>query len=169
MTLGEFTEPRLLVPRLLSDRQKDVIAELAKRLESAKRIEHAAGFAQALMAHESLAAAVLDGVAFPHARGRAVKELSFAIGLSQEGVRWGGERGQLIHTLVLFAVPLSEGQRYLSLVLAFASFLKDDRAFSALRCCVQPEEMLGVLKQVRVARVGQNPATGKVVPAGLGK
>lgn len=166
MTLAQFTEPKLLVPRLLSERQEDVIVELAKRLQSAERIENAGGFAQALMAQESLAAAVLGDVAFPHARGRAVKKLSFALGLSQPGIRWGLGRSPVVHTVALFAVPLSEGQTYLSLVVAFSSFMKDETAFSGLRRCVRPEAMLSVLDRVRVARTGHNPADGNVAPVG---
>jgi mannitol/fructose-specific phosphotransferase system IIA component (Ntr-type) len=157
MTLAQFTEPKLLVPRLLSERQEDVIVELAKRLESAERIANAGRFAQSLMACESLAVAVLDGVAFPHARGGAVKKLSFALGLSQPCIRWGRGRSPVVHTVALFAVPLSEGQTYLSLVMAFSSFMKDEPAFSALRRYVRPEAMLNVLEQVRVVRMGTTP------------
>jgi len=49
---------------------------------------------------------------------------------------------------------LSEGQHCLSLVLTMSSFLKDEMAFSALRRCSQPEEMLTVLNHVRGVRTG---------------
>ena len=51
-------------------------------------------------------------------------------------------------------MPLTEGQRYLSLVLTMSSFLKDEMAFSALRRCSQPEEMLTVLNHVRCVLTG---------------
>src|SRR6266705_2452859 len=139
MTLGQFTEPRLLVPRLLSDRQHGVIIELSKRLESAERIEDAGAFAQAVMVHESLVSAVFDGVALPSARGRAVKRLSFALGLAPQDIRWGNSNAPHVHTVFLFAVPLSEAQHYLSLVLTISSFTRDEMAYSALRQCMQPE------------------------------
>lgn len=94
-------------------------------------------------------ATVFDEVAFPLARGPAVKELSFAIGLSQTGICWGAGKAPTVHTIVLFAVPLPMEQSYLSLVLTFASFSRDKMAFSALRQCAQPEEMLNVLTRVR--------------------
>jgi hypothetical protein len=34
MTLAQFTGPKLLIPRLLSDRQEGAIQELTKRLEA---------------------------------------------------------------------------------------------------------------------------------------
>lgn len=154
MNLAQFTEAKLLVPRLLSIHREGAIIELSKRLESAGRIGNADSFVDAVLEHEALASALFDGVAFALARGRAVKELSFALGLAPQPIRWGlGSSAPIVHMVILFAVPLSEGQRYLSLMLTFSSFLKDEMAFSALRRCVQPEEMLTVLNHVRVVRV----------------
>lgn len=154
MNLGQFTEPRLLVPRLLSEWHDGVISELSQRLESTRRIGDANGFTHAVLDHESVASAVFDGVAFPLARGLAVNKLSFALGLSPQGVRWGNSKGAVVRAVVLFAVPLTDGQRYLSLMLTFSSFLKDEMAFSALRRSAQPEEMWTVLKHVRCVRTG---------------
>lgn len=166
MTLAHFTEPRLLVPRLLSERQEDVIFELAKRLQCAERILNAGRFTQALMAAESLPVAVLDSIAFPHLRGGAVKKLSLAIGLSQPGIRWGRGRSPIVHMVALFTVPLSEEQTYLSLVVAFSSFIKDESAFSELRQCVRCEAMSSVLERVHVMHLERHPANGNVATAG---
>jgi mannitol/fructose-specific phosphotransferase system IIA component (Ntr-type) len=152
MTLAQFTEPRLLVPRLRSEWRESAIAELSQCLEHAGRVENATAFTHAVLDHESLVSAVFDEVAFPLARGKGVKELSFALGLSQQGVRWGTGTAPVVHAVVLFAVPRTEEPRYLSLVLTFSSFLKDEMAFSALRRCTQPEEMLTVLKHVHRVR-----------------
>jgi mannitol/fructose-specific phosphotransferase system IIA component (Ntr-type) len=158
MNLGQFTEPRLLVPQLLSEWRDSVIFELSQRLERAQRIENATTFTHAVLDHESLASSVFDEGAFPLARDRAVKEMSFALGLSRQGVRWGTGRTPVVQTVVLFAVPLTEGQRYLSLILTMSSFLKDEMAFSALRRCTQPEEMLTVLNHVCCMRMGPGAA-----------
>lgn len=153
MTLAQFTEPKLLVPHLLSEQRDPAIAELSQRLENARRIEDASAFANSVMEHEALASAVFDGVAFPLARGRAVKALSFCVGLSERGLRWGAGKGPAVHTVVLFAVPLAEGEAYFSLVLSFSNFQKDAMALAALRRCAQPEEMFAILNDVRVVRV----------------
>jgi mannitol/fructose-specific phosphotransferase system IIA component (Ntr-type) len=158
MNLGQFTEPRLLVPQLLSEWRDSAIFELSQRLEGAQRIENTVAFTHAVLDHESLASSAFDRIAFPLARGRAVKELSFALGLSQQGVRWGTRRTPVVQTVILFAVPLTEGQRFLSLVLTMSSFLKNEMAFSALRRCLQPEEMLTVLNHVCCVRIGSGAA-----------
>ena len=154
MNLGQFTEAKLLVPRLLSEWRDSAISELSLCLEGAQRIESASTFTRAVLDHEALVSAVFDEAALPLARGRTVRELSFALGLSPQGVRWGTSKTPLIHTVILFAVPLSEDQRYLSLLSTMSSFLKDEVAFSALRHCLQPEEMLTVLNHVHCVRTG---------------
>lgn len=154
MNLGKFTEPKLLVPRLLSGCRDSAITELSSRLENTRRIENATAFTQAVLDHESLVSTICNHVAFPLARGRAVKELSFAVGFSQPGIRWGTGKTPQVHAVVLFAVPLLEGHRYLSLVLTFSSLLRDEMAFTALRRSSQPEEMLTVLNHVRCVRMG---------------
>jgi mannitol/fructose-specific phosphotransferase system IIA component (Ntr-type) len=158
VNLGQFTEPRLLVPHFLSEWRDTAISELSQRLESSGRVEDASLFTRAVLDHESLVSAVFDEVAFPLARSKAVKELSFALGLSQQGIGWGVGRTPVVHAVILLAVPLLEGQRYLSLVLTVFSFLKDEMAFSALRRCTQPEEMWTVLNHVRCVRTGTGTA-----------
>lgn len=62
MTPAQFTEPKLLAPRLLSQHREGAIIELSKKLESAGRIENADSFVDAALDHESVASAVFDGV-----------------------------------------------------------------------------------------------------------
>jgi mannitol/fructose-specific phosphotransferase system IIA component (Ntr-type) len=156
LNLDRFTESRLLLPRLTSEWRDSAISELSQRLESAQRIENATAFTHAVLDRESLS--VFDDVAFPLARARTVRELSFTVGLSPQGVRWGIGRTALVHVVILLAVPWNEGQRYLSLLLTMFNFLHNEVAFSALRRCSQPEEMLTVLSRVRCLRTGPGGA-----------
>jgi len=154
MTLGQFTESRLLVPALVSEWRDSAIYELSQRLENAHRIDNATAFTHAVLDHESKGSGVFDDVAFPLAGGQNVKELSFALGLSEHGVRWGTARTPIVHTVILFAVTLAEEERYLSLLMMISSFLKDEVAFSALRRCSQAEEMWTILNRVSCVRKG---------------
>lgn len=146
MTLADFTEPKLLVPRLLSANQNGAIMELSKRLHRAGRIEDAEAFCQAVLERESLLHPVVEqGLAFPHARGRAVHRLSFAVGLSAAGIRWDSAKGMIVHAVVLLAVPLSEAQIYLALLGTLSRFTQDETAFASFKQSAQPEKMLAIL------------------------
>jgi len=79
---------------------------------------------------------------------------SFAIGLSEQGIRWGIGKAPTIHAVILFAVPPSAEQAYVSLIVTFAKFLNDEGAFHALRQCAEPGEVLALLKHVQLVRTG---------------
>jgi len=146
-TLGDFTAPTLLVPRLMAGHHEMAVAELARRLESAGRIIDGRAFVDAVLTHDELVPTVFDGVAFPLARSQSVKELSFAAGLAPRPMHWGATREPLVDTIILIALPEREGAQYLSLIPMFSSFLKDPAGLAALRRCVQPEEMLEVFER----------------------
>ncbi len=86
--------------------REDAIIELSQRLKLGERIEYTNAFVNVVLEHEAAASAVFDSVAFPVGRGRAVKELSFAAGLSQECIRWGVGPSPVVRTVILLALPL---------------------------------------------------------------
>lgn len=161
MTLGQFTEPRLLIPRLLSERSDGAIRELAKRLETTGRIGNAPAFLEAVLRREEELPTYIEGVAVPHARGGAVTELSIAIGLSGPGIPWDRENRCVAKAVFLFAVPLSEAQTYLALLGGLSSLIHDEIAYTALRRATQPEAMLQVLQAVRLVRMAARPCAAR--------
>jgi fructose PTS system EIIA component len=156
LTLGQFTEPRLLVPRLLSTGQENVIQELAKHLEAAGRIANASAFTEAVAGRElDLPTFVGDSVAVPHGRGAAIRVLSLAVGLSAHGIPWGRDRRLVARVIFLFAIPLAESPTYLALLSGLSALLQDNAAFEALQTATQPEHLLRALNGVRLIRMGR--------------
>jgi mannitol/fructose-specific phosphotransferase system IIA component (Ntr-type) len=149
MDLGQFTETRLLVPRLLSDRQASALRELTKRLEVTGRIDSADAFYGAVLRREELVPTMVgNGLVFPHARGEAVRSFSVAIGLSSSGIPWGDKRQFLARAVILFAVPLSDSPLYLRALSAVSGFFMDPTAYSTFEECSQPEQMLEILRTI---------------------
>jgi mannitol/fructose-specific phosphotransferase system IIA component (Ntr-type) len=153
MTLGQFTESKLLLPRLLSDRQDAAIEELTERLEATHRIQNAPAFLEAVRQRETEIPTFLDCIAVPHVRGGAVQQLSLAVGLSATGIPWGRDNRRVARAVFLFAVPWAEAQTYLSLLSGLSRLVQDKMAFAALRRATQPEDMLSVLDAIRPARL----------------
>jgi mannitol/fructose-specific phosphotransferase system IIA component (Ntr-type) len=158
MTIGQFTEPKLLIPCLLSDRQDGAIQELTKRLEATGRIENSPGFLEAVLKRETEMPTFIEGVAVPHVRGGAVQKLSVAVGLSATGIPWGLDKRRVAHAVFLFAVPLTEAQTYLSLLSGLSSLIQDEVSFTALKRATQPEEMQSVLNTLRLVRRTVHPS-----------
>jgi mannitol/fructose-specific phosphotransferase system IIA component (Ntr-type) len=153
MTLADFTGPILLIPELLNERRESAIAELSARLMEAGRIQNARVFTRAALEHESLASTVFDQVAFSLARGCSATELSFAIGLSEFGIRWGSPKAVPVFVVVLFAVPDAAGNAYLSLLTTFSSLLKDKSLFPMLRHAKHSKDMFNVLSRTTCPEV----------------
>jgi len=146
MRLSQLTEPRLLIPRLLSDGWEGSIREMAARLANAGRIGNAAGFVAAVLERESkVPTFAAPGLAFPHARGQAVRTLSLAVGLSRQGLVWCRDRKAIAKVVFLLAVPLGDAEPYLQVLSALARLAQNQAAFSALTRCNRPEQMLQVL------------------------
>jgi mannitol/fructose-specific phosphotransferase system IIA component (Ntr-type) len=152
MTLGQFTEQGLLIPRLRGDRQEDVLRELAERLEVSGRLVDPSGFIEAVLKREGDAPTFIgNGLAIPHVREAGSHQLSFAAGLSRDGVPWGPN----IATVVcLFAVPSRDDGSYLWVIASLGKFIFDKKAFSVFRDAKHPEDMLDVLNKVEVRGAG---------------
>lgn len=148
-SLAHYTEPALLVPTLSAAHHEAALVELSRQLERAGRIDHADGFVNIVLAHDELAPAVFDGVAFALGRGPMVRELSFAIGLAPQSFHWGNPNMPLVDTVVLIAAPLSDGTGYLAIVPAFCKLLGDRAVFSQLCQSTESEQMLDILRQFR--------------------
>jgi mannitol/fructose-specific phosphotransferase system IIA component (Ntr-type) len=145
----DISEPRILVPRLLSDDQPRVVQELSRRLEATGRIDTAAAFTAAVLDREALCPTLLEGgMAIPHARGGAVRRLSLAIGRSVHGLRWGEDRRHAVDLVFLCAVPLTDVDRYLRLIAGLSRFLRQDENVQRFRAAAQPEAMASLVAEM---------------------
>lgn len=155
MTLADLTEPKLLVPRMLSHQQAGAIQELTRRLEAAGRIGNAAGFAEAILKRESELPTFLEpGIALPHARGAAVRAISLAVGQSPAGIPWGPER-RPVYLFFLFAIPVAEIQGYLAALSAVSQLLNAPDVLEEFKSARQPEAMWRALQRVGLSDVSQ--------------
>jgi mannitol/fructose-specific phosphotransferase system IIA component (Ntr-type) len=145
-TLGDFTEPRLLVPHLLGADQASAIHELAHRLQQAGRIPDSLGFFQAVLHRDYLTSSVAEnGVAFPHARGRDLPGLSFALGLSDGGVRW--HNGASVRVIFLLAVPVADSRLYLNIMAELTRFTRSEHRLKTLLASAEPRDIWQLLKR----------------------
>lgn len=160
MTLGQFTEPTLLIPCLFSSGQEGVIQELVRQLEVTGRVDNARVYSEALLHREAdLPTFVGQNVAVPHLRAGALKQISLAVGMSQTGIPWGRFQSRIAKVVFLVAVPLKEAATYISLLSGLSRLIHDDTVFNAFRRVTQPEQMLSVLNGVRLVERTIAPAS----------
>ena len=85
------------------------------------------------------------GVAFPHARTSAVKQIVMAVGRSREGVTFAGSPDGPVHFFFVIATPPNQVPQYLSVVGRLARLLRSEGVREQLLTAATAEEVRGVL------------------------
>lgn len=150
-TLADFTSPRLIVPHLRGGDAASAIQELSQAMVLNKRVPDLLAFYHAALNQECLVGSRLQpGIAFPHARLSALKGLSFALGRSDQPLRWIGKNLQAIRLVFLIAVPATDSTEYLSLLSGLARLGRQDRLVEQLYRAPGTFEFIEVLKQIEL-------------------
>ena len=147
MALADFTSPGLIIPHLRGLEAASVIQELSHVLQQEKRIPDLLPFYQAALNREFMASTDMEaGIAFPHARLPALKELTFAYGHSDQPLAWGAKAS--VRLVFLMAVPATDSTQYLLLVSGLARLAKDSRLVEKLHATRDAAQIFGLLRQV---------------------
>ena len=113
--VSRFSAEELMVVGLGKTDRVGAIETLARGMEKGGFIKNSDSLISAAMDRESvLSTAVGDGLAFPHVRGVEGGALTFALGVSKEGIDWDGEN--TVNVVVLSAIPVAVSAFYLRLM-----------------------------------------------------
>ena len=157
LTLADFTSPGLIVPYLRGQDAVVIIYELSQALQREKRVPDLLPFYHAALNGEFLVSSDLEaGMAFPHGRLPGLKELSFALGRSEEPLRWSVRPDRSVRLVSLLAVPATDATRYLLLISGLARLAKEERLVEKLHAAQDTFQIMEVLKQVEL-RAGFGP------------
>ena len=149
MTLADFTSPGLVVPRLRGLDAASVIQELSQTLQRERRIPDSLPFYHAALNREFMISTDMEpGMAFPHARLPALREVSFSLGRSDEPLRWGTRTAGSVRLVFLLAVPATDSTQYLLLISGLVRLSKDAGLMARLLTARDTFQMLEVLQQV---------------------
>lgn len=151
MTLGDFTSPGLMVPQLRGQDAASVIQELSQVLQQEKRIPDMLPFYHTALNREFMVGTDMEaGMAFPHARLPALKEVSFALGRSDAPLAWGVSQAGSVRLVFLLAVPATDATQYLLLISGLARLAKDPRLVEKLHAARDAGQLMAVLKQIEL-------------------
>jgi mannitol/fructose-specific phosphotransferase system IIA component (Ntr-type) len=151
MTLADFTCPALIVPRLRGQEAAAVIQELSQALQRDHRVPDLLPFYHAALNREFMVSTDVEaGMAFPHARLPALKEVAFAFGRSDEPLGWGTKASGAVRLVFLLAVPATDATQYLLLISGLARLGKDRRRVEQLHAARDSAQILDVLKQIEL-------------------
>lgn len=146
--ISRFSDEALMLPDMAAKTRQDAIASLAALLEKGKFVSDAQAFTAAALAREEILTTAMEGsnIAFPHVRGVEGGGLSFAVGVSREGIDWDGENK--VNIVVLSAIPVAVSAFYLRLLADLVHSFKKGDAFAAMLEAESPAAMWKTLSKV---------------------
>ncbi|EKM33613.1 PTS system, fructose subfamily, IIA component domain protein [Vibrio harveyi] len=103
--ITELTNVNLIKGNLQANNKKEVFEELAQMLFENNRISSKEAFLNDIEAREALSVTSMDGIAYPHAKSKAVTEPAIAVGVKREGIEYGDEEGVKPTVFFMIASP----------------------------------------------------------------
>ena len=150
-TLADYTRPALIVPRLRERDTAGIINELSQVLQRQGCVADVLPFYQAALNQELLTTSALAcGIAFPHARLSAVRQLQFALGRAPEPLIWGAKGPWPVQFVFLLSVPATDAANYLHLLASLARLGQQPDLLAELRAAENTEAILAVLERIKM-------------------
>ncbi|EQA6575040.1 PTS sugar transporter subunit IIA [Vibrio cholerae] len=103
--ITELTNVHLIKGNLQANNKNEVFAELAQMLFENNRISSKEAFLTDIEAREALSITSMDGIAYPHAKSKAVIEPAIAVGVKRKGIEYGDEEGVKPTVFFMIASP----------------------------------------------------------------
>jgi PTS system fructose-specific IIC component len=130
---------------------RGVIQELSQALQRANRVPDFASVYDAALKREQVVSTDMEaGMAFPHARLAGLKELSFALGRSDEQLAWGQKGIPSVRLVFLLAVPATDSAQYLPLISGLARLSREKALVEKLLAAPDEREMLELLQRIEL-------------------
>jgi len=140
---AQLLQPSRISLDITATDKNEAILEVAGIVRVDPDVQDFGCFCQELLARDELkSTAAGHGVAFPHARTDAVRDIVIAAGRSNEGVRFGEE---VVHFIFVIGTPREKVSDYLVAVGTLARLLRAEKIRTALIKATTPEEFIRAL------------------------
>lgn len=114
--IARFSDKSLMIPDLKSATMEDAIAELSRAMADGGFVSDGEALARLAFEREAILTTRMEaGVAVPHVRGVEGGALTFALGISKDGIVWD-ESGEKVNFIVLSAIPSAGSAFFLKLM-----------------------------------------------------
>jgi len=125
-----------------------VIKELAQILINKNIVSNPDEFFSAILRRENLeSTGIGQGVAIPHARSSAIKNISIVFGRSKSGVDFSSLDGQPSHLIFLIAAPEDKKTEYIMTLARLSKLLRKNDARNKLLNVQSSQEVIETITQ----------------------
>jgi len=149
MKLSKFTEESLINFNLKGTSKNEIINELVDLAAKSKLVRERDELHQAVIEREKLVTTGVGyGVAFPHAKTKAVKGILIAFGRSSTGVDFEAMDKKLVHLFFLIAAPEDAIGAHLNVMARLSYIMKSEKVREKLMQTQSPKELLEIIDSV---------------------
>ncbi len=147
VSLVRLLNPDYVVLKLESTNKIDVLRELSSLLVAGQPREVQEAVVAALIQREEVGSTGIgDGVAIPHARTPAVKEICMAAGVSQEGLDFLSLDNRPVHLFFLILTPAASVGPHLKILAQLTRVLRSAEIREALRSASTAQQFCQILR-----------------------
>jgi len=147
MALIDLIEESVVKAPLLAETKEAAIRELVGALAAAGKIIDAETAVGAVLDREAKGSTGLEeGIAVPHGKTIAARELTIAIGVSPDGVPFGSMDGKPARLFFLLLAPPDKAGPHIEALAEIARMSRSKAFCASLMACRSPAELVRLLK-----------------------
>ncbi|MBA7662280.1 PTS system fructose-specific EIIABC component [subsurface metagenome] len=150
MKFADFVCFEAIIPKLKASNRDSAIAELIVSLDKAGRLGkgNREEITKAVIKREKEASTGMGkGVAVPHVKHEAVKDVVAAVGQSGVGIDFSSLDKQLVYSVILLISPVDNPDRHLQAMESIFKHLQRDKFRKFLRQSQTAEEIEDLLRE----------------------
>jgi len=135
------------IKKLESGDKFDAIDELARVFERTDFCSNIDVLINALKEREEIMSTGIGfGIAIPHAKINSVKDMAFAIGISDAGIDFDSMDGEPVNLIILVIAGEKQHKDYLRLLSNIMAILKKEPVKNKIIKTKSPQEIINILK-----------------------
>ncbi len=149
MKLSKFTEEELISFDLKGKEKEEIIEELVELASKSKLVRDKDELLKDIIERENLVTTGVGyGVAFPHAKTKAVKGIVIAFGRSDKGIDFDAMDKKPVHLFFLIAAPEDAIGAHLNVMARLSFLMKSEENRDKLMQVKNQGELLAILDSV---------------------
>ncbi|GAB2652161.1 fructose-specific PTS transporter subunit EIIC [Vibrio panuliri] len=134
---------------LKAQTKQQVLAELVDILDSSGKLVDKDQFLRDIWKREEIGnTGFEEGIAIPHAKSHAVAKPGVVIGISQPGIDYGAEDGELSDVFFMLASPDGDDHHHIEVLAQISSKLIEDGFIAKLKAAESVEQALELLTDI---------------------
>jgi PTS system fructose-specific IIC component len=147
LKISDFLKSESIIMEIKSKEKIAAIKELVNHMVVHRFVDDGEKFQTALAKRENLeSTGIGDGIAIPHARTNAVRDLTLAFARSQKGVDFSSIDGKPSYLIFLIASPENKKSEYILALAKLSRLLRKKPVREQLKNAHNPNEILDIIK-----------------------